>query len=466
MPHQLPKPIRKQREVLYLPVTGHSAILGTAGSGKTTLALYRAAFLSSPEMSHSGRTLLLTFNQALVTYLKYLKPPEFRNVRVENYHKFARGYLNNRGRIGFDTICGPTQKKSLIETSIKTVAAEYEKNTFFGRPIEFFIDEIKWILSNGISSVDEYTKTVRTGRTDTNLARSLRPAMFEILTEYIKLRGLAGKEYDWDDIASAVRRELCSDDTPRLYRHILIDEGQDFSPEMLRSLALAIPEDGSLTFFGDVAQQIYGQRTSWRYAGLRVPHVWEFKENYRNTRQIAKLGLAISQMSYFSDIADMVEPKSPKADGALPTIVTCKSQEHQIQIALKVVKEASKTISVALLFKNYDQECLIISHLPKTAVHLHRDMAQWLEGPSIYYGTYHAAKGLEFDLVILPFLDADNLPDQSNILAYGVDDAQTHDGRLLYVAVTRAKTNLLLIHSSKLTSLLPVDLTLYQEVTP
>ena len=50
MPKSLPKPLRKQREVLYLPVAGHSAVLGTAGSGKTTLALYRAAYLSAADM--------------------------------------------------------------------------------------------------------------------------------------------------------------------------------------------------------------------------------------------------------------------------------------------------------------------------------------------------------------------------------------------------------------------------------
>jgi len=75
----LPKPIKKQREVLYMPATGHSAVLGTAGSGKTTLALYRAAYLSEPSMPHTGETLLLTFNKALVTHLKYLKPAELRN---------------------------------------------------------------------------------------------------------------------------------------------------------------------------------------------------------------------------------------------------------------------------------------------------------------------------------------------------------------------------------------------------
>lgn len=97
-----------------MPEAGHSAVLGTAGSGKTTLALYRAAYLSAPDMPHHGRTLLLTFNQALVTYLNFLKPPELRNVTVEAYHKFARGYLNARGKMEYDTICGPDQKRRLV----------------------------------------------------------------------------------------------------------------------------------------------------------------------------------------------------------------------------------------------------------------------------------------------------------------------------------------------------------------
>jgi hypothetical protein len=38
---------------------------------------------------------------------------------------------------------------------------------------------------------------------------------------------------------------------------------------MLRALSKAIPPDGSFTFFGDVAQQIYGHRMTWRSAGLK-----------------------------------------------------------------------------------------------------------------------------------------------------------------------------------------------------
>jgi superfamily I DNA/RNA helicase len=465
MPNALPKPLRKQREVLYLPATGHSAVLGTAGSGKTTLALYRAAYLSAPGMPHSGQTLLLTFNRALVTYLNHLNPPEFRNVKIENYHKFARGYLNSIGKMGSNSICDPDLRCLLISESLSKVAQHYERSKFFDRPLTFFQDEIAWILSHGIETKEEYEAVKRVGRVGTNLARKLRGIMFDICSEYLELRSQYGKMYDWDDIAYYVRQGYIKDDRPRHYRHIIIDEGQDFSPEMIRSLASAIPKDGSLTFFGDVAQQIYGQRTSWRFAGLTVPQTWEFKENYRNTKQIARLGLAISEMPYFEGIADIVEPTFPRADGPLPTLVECDSREKQLTVAVRVAKASGTTKSVAVLFKNRKQERLISEKLPYDTKRLYKYMDSWSDGPGIYYGTFHSAKGLEFDLVILPFLEKDNLPDSEHISSHGEADALIRDGRLIYVAVTRAKTELLMLHTGKVTPLLPTESSLYRRGT-
>jgi len=463
----LPRPIKKQREVLYMPATGHTAVLGTAGSGKTTLALYRAAYLAESSMPHSGRTLLLTFNKTLVTYLNYLKPLELQDVRVETYHAFARGYLSARGKMGYNCICSdPTWRKAYIIQAIKAVESGYEPSRFFKRSIAFFEDEIQWIFSHGITSRDEYVEVDRVGRFGSNLSRKLRPIMYEILEKYVEIRTNQGKMYDWDDIAIYVRKEFEKDPSPRLYRHIIIDEGQDFSPEMIRSLAAAIPKDGSLSFFGDVAQQIYGQRMSWRSAGLNIPQQWFFKENYRNTKQIAQLGLAISRMPFFHDIPDLVEPTSPRADGALPTLVNCGDWKQQIDIALRAARSAAKTLSVAILLKDRTQEKFFSSPLKGEAIQLRRDLQVWKDGPGIYHGTYHSAKGLEFDMVIVPFLDANNLPDQDHIASHGEEDALTHDGRLLYVAVTRAKTSLILLYSGEITPLLPIDESLYQRVKP
>ena len=61
------KPIGKQKEVLALPPIGHTVVLGTAGSGKTTMALFRAIGLAN--LPNSPNVLVITFNTALVQYM-------------------------------------------------------------------------------------------------------------------------------------------------------------------------------------------------------------------------------------------------------------------------------------------------------------------------------------------------------------------------------------------------------------
>ena len=64
----LPKPKGIQLEVLDLKPIGHNVVLGTAGSGKTTLAIYRAIGLAN--YSPKDNILLITFNTTLVKYLE------------------------------------------------------------------------------------------------------------------------------------------------------------------------------------------------------------------------------------------------------------------------------------------------------------------------------------------------------------------------------------------------------------
>ena len=117
----LPEPKGRQREVLYLPPTGHTVVLGTAGSGKTTLAIHRAAWLSAGTTDGAGRTLLVTFNKALVTYLRHLRDSRVNNVQVETYHSFARGYLNSRGLMRYNAIIDEESRTALIASAVNTL---------------------------------------------------------------------------------------------------------------------------------------------------------------------------------------------------------------------------------------------------------------------------------------------------------------------------------------------------------
>ncbi len=457
----LPRPIGRQKEVLYLPAQGHFAVLGTAGSGKTTLAILRSAYLAAPGTDHHGKTLLVTFNRALVTYLKHLQDRRLANVVIENYHTFARGYLAARNKMSRNQILSDSaRREAFVKQAVNQVSKDYDLPSV-ARCVELISEELRWIAQHGITTCQAY-KRVR--RPEARIRRIGRELIFEIYEAYQDLREQSGYKYDWDDIATAVCTEFDNDNSSRLYRHIVIDEGQDFSPEMIRSLAKGIPNNGSLTFFGDVAQQIYGHRMSWRFAELNIEKVWEFKENYRNTKQIAKLGLAISQMSYFQGVPDLVEPVSPTADGPLPTLVKCSSVEQEINLVISQAVQAAKTQSVAILLRERHDENLINRHLPRGSIRLDREMTTWQAEPGIRYGTYHSAKGLEFDMVILPFCSKERLPDPEKVAAFGEEDAMAQDGRLLYVGVTRAKTRLIITYNGEVTSLLPPAPSLYQRI--
>jgi superfamily I DNA/RNA helicase len=458
----LPLPIGRQKDVLYLPSRGHFVVLGTAGSGKTTLAILRAAYLGNPNTDNNGQTLLVTFNRALVSYLRQFQGSHFRNVVVENYHLFARGYLNSRGRMRNNSICDGNLRELLVLRAILATVEAKGDHAVLGRGFEFFSKEIEWIQQHGINSAQDYVQIERIVRGETPLNEKSRALVFDVYEEYLSLRKAERKDFDWDDMANGVCEELDNDASRRRYKHVVIDEGQDFSPQMIRSLAKAIPSDGSLTFFGDMAQQIYGQRMTWRSAGLNIAQVWEFKENYRNTRQIADVALAIGRMPYYEGTPDIVEPVSPRADGPLPALVECPSTRREIALVLELAVQAGKTQTVAILGRTWGLVDAIARQLPRSAIKLHRELTTWQAGPGIYYGTFYGAKGLEFDTVFLPFLTNSNIPDKGQVKGLGEEGARSVDGKLLYVGVTRAKTRLVITFAGNITELLPPDKTLYQ----
>lgn len=460
----LPKPEGIQLEVLDLPPKGHVVILGTAGSGKTTLAIYRALFL---DRLNRGKVLLLTFNTTLVKYLEAIAGEQIANIDVRNYHKFARGYLKSRGKMpGFNNIVsgideGENRKLKIVRDSIINVQKRVGMNSTLKRDEEVFLEEINWIQKMGLRTLEEYEDAERIGRYGTRIIRENRKYFYMILEEYRKLRTEEGYLYDWEDIAMAVYNELVSDANSRMYSHIIIDEGQDLSPIMLKSLTKAIPNEGSLTFFGDVAQQIYGSRISWHDAGLKIEKnkIWRFNRNYRNSKEIAQLAIAISESEYFTSETDIVEPVMPTASSPLPALVKFKSEKEEKDWLKENIGKTPRNQQIAILVRNREQvdamETLVrgIGIRPQI---LKKKMSKLNCNALISIGTYHSAKGLEFDTVFLPYCSKRNLPGEDRIKALeSREEALVEEIKLLYVAVTRAKRGLIISYTGEKTELLP-----------
>jgi superfamily I DNA/RNA helicase len=400
----LPEPIGVQKEVVALEARRHVVVLGTAGS-KTTMAVHRAALVSNPLVPNHGPTLLLTFNKSLLRYLKYLVPAEIAaRVTIENYHKFAVGYLKSRGLMAWNIIVrDDTAFVRLVAQAASNVYAENAENPLGDLTAEAVAGEIAWMAQHGLADRAVYREADLVGRHVARLEGDERDALFDIYEEYLRLRAATRRRYDWYDIAAAVRSELARDTGPRRYKHIVLDEGQDFSPEMLRSLVRAVPADGSLTFFGDAAQQIYGRRISWRDAGLQVPGPVWFRKNYRNTKEIADLGLAIAAMPYYADEPDMVAPDEFRAAGPKPTLVRFRTEDAETAFVVQQARDAAASgQSVAILVRRQMDAAHFTSRF--TRVQRLDEETVWRPGAGVSCGTIHGGKGLEFEAVYMPLL--------------------------------------------------------------
>ncbi len=466
----LPQLIGRQREVVYLPASGHTVVLGTAGSGKTAMAIYRAAYLARDLTPDGQRVLLVTFNKTLTKYLRAWAGPDLPgSVDVETYHHFGLGYLGNITGQYINVLNSKEQKRHYIREALENTRTDLGDHEVLHISLDQVINEFEWISKIGVQSQQDYEEIERYGGSVSRIQQNDRTILYHAYERYRQIRNDHGYQYDWDDIALGVINQFSTDRSLRRYHHIVIDEGQDFSSSMLCSLVSAVPQNGSITFFGDIAQQIYGSRVSWRTAGLNIGQPWVFRENYRNSRQIARLGIAITNMPYYQGVADIVQPREPRADGPLPVLALCQSSDHEIEECTRLAIRQSRTQTVAIISRDRSSEARFRGALQQQGIiptRLHRDMAAWTFSPGIYLGTYHSAKGLEFDTVILPFCSQGIFPSPTRTVEVGDEnEAISDEGKLLYVGVTRAKNNLILTFSGQISPLLPSDPTLFNKVT-
>lgn len=451
----------KQKDVVDLPDSGHFVVLGTAGSGKTTMALLRARHLGIK--FPQSRTLLVTFNRALISYMNNLVGKMPSNVDITNYHHFARGYLNSRGKMNFNCILETDAKKSLIGEILLELKDANPQISTYKRSIEDIYSEILYIQQQGLSE-SEYLTKERIGRATVNIRKENRKYFYEVYKRYLEKRAFMDKLYDWDDIASAVLDEFQTDASERKYTHIVLDEGQDFSPQMLKSLIAAISPGGSLIFFGDVNQQIYGSRLSWRDAGIKINQstIWKFKDNFRNSNEISAFASALTESEYWQKSEDAVLPVTSCAAGPLPVVMQFDSDYDEIRTVCKIAETNAVSATVCIIVRDRTDVGIFVNRI-QGATEIKSDRVSDYFSPGVYVTTYHSSKGLEFDYVFVPFLSSDYLPSNEKIEAMPDNKSEIYGDEIkyLYVAVTRAKYGLLLSYVGVPSCFIPQSDTLF-----
>lgn len=239
-----------------------------------------------------------------------------------------------------------------------------------------------------------------------NIKRENRKWVFAVYKKYIELRKTAGHEYDWDDLALYVYLELQNDQTPRRYTHIIVDEGQDFSPMMIKSLVSATAYDGSFTFFGDVAQQIYGSRLSWRDSGINTDKIWRFNVNYRNPSTITSFAKDITKSEYWLKDEDMVDATAQIAEGPKPILIKFSERSNEKKWIIDRAIALSKTSSVVIICRNRSDIDMFLYKFKKqgcTATEIDKDTAGYADAKKYTFLLFTLQRGWNLTMFLSPF---------------------------------------------------------------
>ncbi|MFZ3116484.1 MAG: UvrD-helicase domain-containing protein [Syntrophales bacterium] len=439
-----------QRHLVERDFNGPARISGSAGTGKTIVALHRAVSLA--RSNPGARVLLTTFSDtlanALTTKLRRLINNEPRlGERLEVYA------MNEIGLRLYELNCGRSQiaPRPLIEQLLSEAAGEVAGHKFSSHFLMAEWEEVvdAWQLD----SWETYRDAKRLGR-KTRLPEKQRImlwSIFALMQNSLKARHLLTYATLFSRLAShlAQNNKLHFDFT-------IVDEAQDISIPQLRFLAaLGAGRPNSLFFTGDLGQRIFQQPFSWKALGVDIRgRSRTLRINYRTSHQIRKLADRLLAPE-LSDVDGNVEERRGVVsifNGPKPAIMVFDTREEESAAVGKWLSERRDEgvmpHEIGLFVRSLAELDRGRAAVEGAGLHL-KVLDEKVEtvGGHVSISTMHLAKGLEFRAVVVMACDDEVIPLQERIELV-VDDTDLEEvfnteRHLLYVVCTRARDHLL-----------------------
>ncbi|GHF36034.1 DNA helicase [Streptomyces mashuensis] len=388
--------------------SGPARIGGPAGTGKTVVALHRAAHLAQRT---TGRILYVTFASNLPrvqrTFLRTMSPAVVGRVEFRSLHAWARAFLEERG-IAHRLHGGRAEdafSRAWVRRGRDSVLSALDPSPRYWR------EEIDCVIKGrGITSFEEYA-TLRRHRRRAALRRPHREAVWELYEEYERLRTERGV-HDFNDILTLALAEASARPGRSPYAAVIADEVQDLTLVGVRLLhALVGDAPNGLLLVGDGQQAVYpgGYRLSDAGIDVRGDRGQVLRTNYRNAKAILDAALAVVADDAFEDIdgsrlAGRRDIHPTYHDGQVTRAVFTDPQARDAALldALRARGRASWPDSAVLCRSQRDvgryRRLLERAGIPVCA--LERYDGRPVAGVKV--GSYRRAKGLEFKHVHLP----------------------------------------------------------------
>lgn len=472
-------------------------VQGVAGSGKTSIALHRVAYIlyAFKDKIQSNEILVVSPNHVFSDYISNVLP-ELGETNI------AEMSLDDLLRVELKNICKVENRFDALESFIADGDEETERSlgTAYKSGMKFYDDMVSF-FENFISdyvkfrdvTVGEVTMTaefikraynagyskklpyferfneladrfindfeLRTGK---NINAGLRNKILNALKENCLLKTDICEIYSdflksvskkiGVNLGSANKKNLNYDDAfPMVFfkfkllgftafnriKHVVIDEMQDYSRVQFEILKAVFP--CKMTILGDVNQVFVPRGETVLDVISRTfddAQIIKIKKTYRSTAEIT---------NFANKIIGLTDIIVFERHGTPPEIKKCKDYGNELASLIKILNEINKDgfKNIAIICKNEKESKKIYTGLVKSGADglvLFTKKSSRFEGGIAVLSSY-LAKGLEFDVVIIPNVDEKNY-------------FSSIDRQILYVSCTRALHRLYLLHTKKRTKFL------------
>lgn len=445
-----------QRQLVYRSWNGPVRVLGGAGTGKTVVAMHRAAYLAEKVFNgEDDRILFTTFTRNLAVDIaenlrKLCSTKAQKRIEVVHLDRWVASLLE---RAGYEyDIAYWGMRSRLQDLWEKALALAPD-----GFPSTFFRDEWELVAqAHGCESEKDYTKANRAGR-GVRLSRKQRKAIWPVFEEYRNQLERAGLREPEDALRDATT--LMEQGAIRVsYQSVLVDEAQDMSTAAFRLLRQVIPVERPDDMFiaGDGHQRIYRRRVVLGHAGINVRgrRGRRLRVNYRTTEEIRRYAVGLLEGVPVEDLDggdDTTKGTTSLMHGEPPAVRVFDTFEDEVAAIVAWAGDEQHRRRTCLVARTNDLRDRYEQALKARDVGVYRIKRSEAEDRTkegLRVATMHRVKGLEFDRVVLAGVNDDLMP-YKHVVQRSSDkavrrEAEDQERALFYVAVTRARAEVLI----------------------
>lgn len=474
----------QQETLAQWALSGPTLVKGGPGSGKSTVAMYRLLAIVEHHLAETGTVptiLFTTYTNALINVSQSLLGQLLRDrlglatgdslppqIRVTTLHRTVKWLAHQSGQQV--EIAGPQHQLDALRLALSDLQprqlGEADKLQLADLREDYLLAEFDWVIEGqNCQNEADYLAADRTGR-GIPFSQAKRQAVWQVYARYRDLL-LGQSRFTWGRLTQFVLYLAQSGALKQQWDYVIVDEAQDLPPVAL-ALAVELCRQPTGVFLtADANQSLYNRGFRWRnvHQDLHVTgRTRILRRNYRSTRQ-----MAVAAAEIMAPITG-ADPEAIQQEyvhvGPPPVLYGATGSQDQARwIAGQIYKAAQQlrlpvnAATVLVYSSSVGQplaEALAAQGLPARFMNSREfDLAE----PGIKVTTLHAAKGLEFPIVIIAHVEAGRLPRETS--ATDPEEMAVHEAeqrRLFFVGCTRAMRYLFVTYDQQLPSPFLADL--------